>query len=140
MYLWLKVFHLFFVIAWFAGLFYLPRFFVHHSQTEDANTQIKLSLMEAKLFRFMTVILIFMLFTALGLVKLNLDYYLQSGWFHAKLTLVFGLICYHLYCGRLVKQFRIGENKRSHVFYRVFNEVPTIVLLGILILVIIKPF
>ena len=140
MILWLKVFHLFFVIAWFSGLFYLPRFFVHHSLTEDLSTQAKLSLMESKLYRFMNVILVFMLASGLALAHFNVDFYLKSGWFHAKLTLVFAMILYHFYCGRLAKQFRIGENCKSHVFYRYFNEIPALLLLGILILVIIKPF
>lgn len=140
MYLWIKAFHIIFVICWFAGIFYLPRLFVHHAMSTDAATQQRLSIMEGKLYRFVTPIAFISLGLGLWLVALNPDFYLKSGWFHAKFSLIVLLFVYHFYCGHLLKQFAAGNNTRSHVFYRVFNELPVLALFAIVILAVVKPF
>jgi putative membrane protein len=135
--LWIKAFHIIFVVSWFAGLFYLPRIFVNHAMaTEPAEIE-RLKLMEHKLYRFMAPLAILAL--ALGL-WLWLGYGFGGGWMHAKLALVVVLIGYHLYCGHLVKVFAADQNTRSHKFYRIFNELPVLVLMAVTILVVVKPF
>ena len=140
MYLWIKAFHIIFVICWFAGVFYLPRLFVHHAMSEDTATRARLSLMEGKLYRFVTPFAFLSLGFGLWMVALNPDFYLTSGWFHVKFTLIILLFAYHFYCGKLVKQFALGNNTRSHVFYRIFNELPVLALFTIVILAVVKPF
>jgi putative membrane protein len=135
--LWLKAFHIVFVVSWFAGLFYLPRIFVNQAMaTEHAEIE-RLKLMAHKLYRFMTPLALLAL--VLG-TWLWLGYGFGGGWLHAKLALVAGLIAYHLYCGHLVKVFAEGRNTRSHRFYRFFNEVPVLILTAVTILVVVKPF
>jgi putative membrane protein len=139
--LWVKAFHIVFMTAWFAGIFYLPRLFVHHAMSEDAATRDRLKIMERKLYRFITP---FMYLTvALGLWML-FDYawatYSHMLWLHIKLALVVVLIAYHFYCGRLVKEFAGDRSRRSHIFYRWFNEFPVLLLFAIVILVVVKPF
>jgi protoporphyrinogen IX oxidase len=135
--LWIKAFHIIFVTSWFAGLFYLPRLFVNHAMETNAAALARLELMEHKLYRFMTPLAVLAL--AFGLY-LWLVYHISGGWLHAKLGLVLGLIAYHLYCGKLMRDFKAGKNTRSHIWYRWFNEVPVIVLLIVVILVVVKPF
>lgn len=135
--LWLKAFHIIFVISWFAGLFYLPRLFVNHAMTTDSATSERLKIMERKLYRFMTPLGVLALASGLGLW---LGFGITGGWLHAKLALVVALIGYHLYCGKLVQSFRDDRNQRSHIFYRWFNEFPVLVLTAIVILVVVKPF
>ena len=139
--LWIKAFHLIFIITWFAGIFYLPRLFVYHAMSDDKISTERFKIMERKLYRgIMTPSGI--IATALGiwLVLLNPQYYLSQGWFHAKLALVMLLWIYHLICYRFMKQFQQDQNQHSHVFYRWFNEAPVLILMGTVILVIIKPF
>ena len=136
-YLYLKALHLFFVVAWFAGLFYLPRIFVNLAMAGDMVELARLKLMASKLYRFMTPLGVIAL--ALGLV-LWLGYGVTGGWLHAKTALVTFLIVYHLYCGRLMRAFAEGRNTRSHVWYRFFNEVPVLVLFAVVFLVVLKPF
>ncbi len=138
--LWIKAFHLIFVVCWFAGLFYLPRLFVNHAMVEDAATAERLALMEQKLYRFMTPLGLLAVSFGIWLLMLNPQYYFSQGWLHAKLSLVMGLIFYHLWCGRIVRSFAQGENTRSHVFYRVFNEAPVLVLFAVVILAVVRPF
>jgi putative membrane protein len=130
-----------FVISWFAGLFYLPRILVNLAMETDATATQRLLLMARKLYRFMTMLAIPAL--AFGLY-MWLGYGIGSGpgngWLHAKLALVVVLIGYHHACGSLLKKFERGENKRSHTWFRWFNEVPVLVLLAIVILVVVKPF
>lgn len=132
-----KALHIIFVVSWFAGLFYLPRLFVNHAMVEDAATRERLALMEHKLYRFMT---------PLGVLAVVFGFWLWfgygfgGGWLHAKTALVVGLIAYHLYCGRLMRDFAAGRNRRSHVWYRVFNEIPVLVLFVVVFLVVLKPF
>jgi putative membrane protein len=134
----LKILHIFFVISWFAGLFYLPRIFVNHAMVEDAATRERLEMMELKLYRFVTPIGVLAIVTGLWLW---FDVFWGSGgWLHVKTALVVVLAGYHLYCGRLMKDFAAGRNRHSHVWYRVFNEVPVFLLLASLVLVVMKPF
>jgi len=136
--LWVKSFHIFFVVSWFAGLFYLPRLFVNHAMADDAATRERLLMMERKLFRFMTPLGV--LAVVFGL-WLWFGYFWGSGaWMHIKLLLVVFLIAYHAYCGKLLRDFERGRNSRSHVWYRVFNEVPVFLLLGSIVLAVVKPF
>lgn len=136
--LWLKTFHIFFVVSWFAGLFYLPRLFVYHAMTEDTATRERFKVMERKLYRgIMTPTGVLTLVTGVWLWQ---GYGFKGGWLHAKLALVLLLVVYHLHCGHLVKVFRDDRNTRSHVWYRWYNEAPTIVLLAIVALVVMKPF
>jgi len=135
--LWIKAFHIIFVVSWFAGLFYLPRIFVNHAMAAEPAEIARLKRMEGKLYRFVTPIAVL----ALGFgIWLWLGYGFAGGWLHAKLFLVLLLIAYHYYCGRLVKQFAADQNIRSHVFYRWFNEIPVLILIAVTILVTVKPF
>ena len=135
--LWIKALHIIFVTSWFAGLFYLPRLFVNHAMVNDVATLARLELMEQKLYRFMFPLAVL----ALGFgLWLWLVYGITGGWLHAKLTLVLGLILYHAYCGKLMRDFKAGKNQRSHVWFRWFNEIPVLVLFAIVILVVVKPF
>ena len=134
-----KSLHLWMVVSWFAGLFYLPRIFVNLAMV-PANSlaeRDRLLLMAGKLYRFMT---------PLGILAVGLGMWLWFGygfagaWLHAKTLLVVVLIVYHLYCGQLLRQFQAGTNQRSHVWYRYFNEVPVLILIAVIFLVVLKPF
>lgn len=139
--LWVKAFHIIAVVCWFAVLFYLPRLFVYHAQTNDALSIERFKVMERKLFRGIgTPSMIATLILGAWLVSYNLEGYFQSAWFHAKLTLVVILMAYHMYCGKLLRLFANDENTRSHIFYRWFNEFPVLLLISIVILVVVKPF
>jgi putative membrane protein len=135
--LWVKAFHIIFVISWFAGLFYLPRIFVNLAMASQEAERERLLLMAGKLYRFMTPLGVLAL--AFGM-WMWLGYGIQGGWLHAKLMLVLLLVVYHFYCGRLLKAFRQGHNMHSHVWYRWFNEIPVLVMTAIVILVVVKPF
>lgn len=136
-YLYLKAFHIIFVTSWFAGLFYLPRLFVNLAMTRQEDEYRRLVLMSGKLYRFMAPLALLAL--ALGMV-LWLAYGVSGAWLHAKLTLVALLIGYHLWCGRLYRDFAAGRNRKSHVWFRYFNEFPILVLTAIVVLVVVKPF
>ena len=135
--LWIKALHIIFVTSWFAGLFYLPRLFVNHAMESNVQALARLTLMENKLYRFMTPLAVLALVFGL---YLWLIYHISGGWLHAKLVLVAGLIAYHLYCGKIMRDFKAGNNARSHVWYRWFNEAPVLILLVVVILVVVKPF
>ncbi len=139
--LWLKALHIIFVITWFAGLFYLPRLFVYHAALEagDSKGSERFKIMERRLFAMMTVGCVLAVLFG-GATLGQVPGFLQAGWMHAKLTLVVGLIGYHLWCYRLLLAFRQDRNQRSERWYRGFNEVPTVFLFGIVILVVVKPF
>lgn len=137
--LWVKAFHIIFVVCWFAGIFYLPRLFVHHASVTDAATRQRLGLMEAKLYRFMTPFMVLTLIFGAWLTSYAGSTYFSQPWFHAKLCLVAALVVYHLYCGRCIRRLHSGQDQRSHVFYRVFNELPVLALFAIVILVVVKP-
>ena len=140
--LWIKSLHIVFVVAWFAGLFYLPRIFVNLAMETHEEATARLLLMAKKLFRFTTLLAIPALLFGLWLfagygIGLNGP---GNGWMHAKLFFVLLVIGYHHACWTLLKKFARGANKRSDVFYRWFNEVPVLLLLAIVILVVVKPF
>lgn len=132
-----KALHIIFVVSWFAGLFYLPRLFVNHAMVSDAPTRERLALMEHKLYRFMTPLGILAVLLGFGLW---FGYGFSGGWLHAKTALVSLLIIYHLYCGHLMREFAAGRNRHGHRWYRVFNEVPVLVLVAVVFLVVLKPF
>lgn len=139
--LWIKAFHVIAVICWFAGLFYLPRLFVYHAMAEDEAGRERFKLMERKLYRgIMTPSMIATVVLGGWLIALNPTYYMQAGWMHAKLTLVVLLLVYHHLCARYLRAFREDRNRHTHVFYRWFNEAPVLILVGIVILVVVKPF
>jgi putative membrane protein len=137
--LWIKALHIVFISSWFAGLFYLPRIFVNLAMETDAAANQRLMLMAQKLYRFMTILMIPAL--ALGLI-LWLHYGIgkDSVWMHLKVALVFVLIGYHHFCKCLLRQFARGENTRSHIWYRWFNELPVLGMFAVVILVVVKPF
>jgi len=135
--LWVKTFHLLFVISWFAGLFYLPRILVNLAMEDNETSYARLLLMARKLYRFMTLLAVPALVFGLWLW---LGYGISGGWMHAKLALVVLLIGYHHACGSLLKKFEQKRNTRSHAWFRWFNEVPVLVLFATLILVVLKPF
>lgn len=137
--LWLKVFHIFFVIAWFVGLFYLPRLFVNHAALTDQPGLERFTGMERRLFVMMSIGAVFASVFGVALV-IAVPGFLNGGWLHAKLTLVVALLAYHVWCYRLMVAFRENRNTHSEKWYRAFNEVPTVILLGILVLVVLKPF
>ena len=136
--LWIKAWHIIFMITWFAGLFYLPRLFVYHAMTEDSTGSERFKIMERKLFfGIMTPGAVLTIVFGLWLWH---GYGFSGAWLHAKLTLVAVLIIYHFYCGKLLFAFKHDRNSHSHVFYRWLNELPVLLLVAIVILVVVKPF
>lgn len=139
--MWLKAWHLIFMVTWFAGIFYLPRLFVYHAMTEDAAGNERFKVMERKLYYFTTP---WMLLTLLFGFWMLYDYawaaYGHMLWLHIKLLLIAILVAYHLYCGHLVKQFAQDRNQRSHIWYRWFNEIPVLILFAVVLLASLKPF
>ena len=136
--LWVKSLHIIFMVTWFAGLFYLPRLFVYHAVTSDEAGVARFKVMERKLyFGIMTpgavLTIVFGLWLWLG-------FGFSGGWMHAKLLLVAVLIGYHLWCGKLVADFKRDRNRHSHVWYRWFNEFPVLILIAVVILAVVKPF
>lgn len=146
-YLWVKALHIVFVTSWFAGLFYLPRIFVNIAMIDasgaardgGSSERERLLLMAGKLYRFMGPLMVLTL--ALGLVLwLYYGVGVGAGWMHAKLAIVVLLMAYHLYCGRVLRGFRAGAGRRSHVWFRWFNELPVLALFAAVVLVVVKPF
>ena len=136
--LWIKSLHIIFMVTWFAGLFYLPRLFVYHTMAEDEAGKARFKLMERKLFfGIMTPGAVLTIVFGLWLWH---GYGFSGGWLHAKLTLVAILVAYHLYCGKLLLDFKHDRNRHSHRYYRWLNEVPVLILVAIVILVVVKPF
>ena len=136
--LWIKALHIVFMVTWFAGLFYLPRLFVYHAQATDPIGIERFKVMERKLyFGIMTPGAVL---TIVFGVWLWLGYGISGGWLQAKLALVAILIAYHLYCGKLLADFKCGHNRHSHVWFRWFNELPVLILVGVVLLVVLKPF
>jgi putative membrane protein len=127
------------VVAWFAGLFYLPRIFVNLAMVEPGSTaeRDRLLLMANKLYRFMTPLGV--LAVGLGL-WLWLGFGFSGGWLHAKTTLVVLLVAYHWHCGQLLKTFQSGSNTKRHVWFRFYNEMPVLVMFAVVFLVVLKPF
>ncbi len=137
--LWLRAFHIIFVVTWFAGLFYLPRLFVYHAAAEDHIGRERFKVMERRLFVLMTIGGSLAALFGLGLIA-SMPGLLAAGWLHLKLSLVVLLIAYHIWCYRLLITFRRDANRRSERWYRIFNEVPTVFLFAIVLLAVLKPF
>ena len=135
--LWIMALHIIFMVTWFAGLFYLPRLFVYHAMSDDAAGIVRFKVMERKLFY--GIMTPGGILTILSGVWLWQGYGFSGGWLHAKLSLVFVLIIYHIYCGKLLHDFKHDRNTRSHVFYRWLNELPVLLLIAIIVLVVVKP-
>ncbi len=140
--LWLKAFHIIFVVTWFAGLFYLPRLFVYHVEATEAVVRERLKVMQRRLLMIThvggTLALLFGLLTLLWFVRADSGY-LQQHWLHAKLALVVLLIAYHGALIYLVRQFARDANRYSSRWLRIFNEIPALLLIAIVILVVVKP-
>jgi putative membrane protein len=135
----IKAMHIIFVVTWFAGLFYLPRLFVYHAMAEDPASIERFKVMERKLY--------WGIMTPGGILAIGFGVWLWLGWFraatgwlHAKIALVVLLVLYHLWCGRLLRDFARDRNKRSHVWLRWFNEFPLLILVATVFLVVLKPF
>jgi len=137
--LWLKAFHIVFVVTWFAGLFYLPRLFVYHAAALDEVGRARFKVMERKLFVMMTIGAVLAAFFGISLLML-VPAFLENGWLHVKLVLVLLLAGYHVWCYRLLRAFNRDENRHSERWYRAFNEVPSLFLIAIVVLAVVKPF
>ena len=135
--LWIKSFHIIFMVTWFAGLFYLPRLFVYHAASTDEISNERFKIMERKLF--------YGIMTPGGIITTGLGLWLWLGygfsgtWLYAKVILVSILILYHLYCGKILLDFKHNRNHHTHVFYRWLNEFPVLILIAVVILVEVKP-
>ncbi len=138
--LWLKAFHIIFVVCWFAGLFYLPRIFVYYAASNHPQTRTQLAIMARRLYRFVTPFMYIAIALGVAMMSTNLEYYLAAKWLWLKLAGVAFLVGYHIQCGRYVYRINEGQNTHGHVFYRFFNEVPIIFLFLIVILAVLKPF
>lgn len=142
--LWLKAFHVVSVISWFAALLYLPRLFVYHAQIQGATIDdpvgnARFKVMERKLFKLMTLAAFMAVTFGVSMLAVAPEYLLMR-WLHLKLLLVMLLIGYHGACFALLQQFANDRNSHSERWYRVFNEIPALLLIGIVILVVVKPF
>ena len=138
--LWVKAFHIIAMVTWFAGLFYLPRLFVYHASSDDETSNQRFKIMERKLYfgiatpgAILTVLLGFWLIHLLGYSILS------AFWLQAKLALVALLVIYHIYCGKLLFDFKHDKNQHSHVWYRWFNELPVFILVAVILLVELQP-
>lgn len=138
--LWIKAFHIIFMVTWFSGLFYLPRLYVYHAETKDEISNARFKIMERKLyFGITTPGALFTILFGFWLFTFNPTYYLNQPWMYAKLSLVGLLVIYHVYLGKILFSFRYDKNKHSHQFYRWLNEVPVLFLISIVLLAILKP-
>ena len=140
--LWIKAFHILAMTSWMAGIFYLPRIFVHYVEGQAAGQDVaRLQIMAQKLYGFMTIMAVFTLGLGLWLwLGYGIGWGPGNGWMHAKLTVVLAVIAYHHMCARLLRQFEAGACQRSHVWFRWFNEIPVLLLLVAVVLVVVKPF
>ena len=139
--LWVKALHIAFMVAWFAGIFYLPRLFVYHAMTNQPAIDEQFKVMERKLLYFVTPFAILTLvFGVVLITAYGSAWFAASGWMHTKLLLVTLLYVYHGYCFKLLADFKNNRNQRSHRFYRVFNEVPVLILFAVIILAVVKPY
>ena len=138
--LWIKAFHIISMITWFAGIFYLPRLFVYHAQASDTLGQDRFLVMEEKLYRIiMTPSAVITIIFGAVLVSFNPQIYFASTWFILKMFLVALVLVYHVYCKRLMRQFASRQGIKTHKYYRVFNELPVLMLISIILLVVVKP-
>jgi putative membrane protein len=140
--MWLKALHLISMVAWFAGLFYLPRLYVYHAMSEDETSKERFKVMERKLFYgIMTpAAVVTFIFGFWMLFDYAWAMYGSSGWLHTKLFLLALMLVYHYFCWLWLEDFKHDRNQRDHIFYRWMNEIPTLFLLGIIILATVKPF
>lgn len=140
MYLWMKALHVIFMVTWFAGLFYLPRLYVYHAMPENRPSFELFKIMERRLFVMMTIGMVLTLLFGIIMLILGGGILFQVGWFHAKLLLLVLLFFYHYYCYKIMLQFRNETNTHDHKWYRWFNEAPSLLLILIVLLAIVKPF
>jgi protoporphyrinogen IX oxidase len=136
---WIKAWHVIFMVTWFAGLFYLPRLFVYHASATDAPGIARFRVMESRLFAIMTIGAVLTIVFGAWLLARN-PALLETGWLRAKLALVAVLIGYHAWTWRLLRDFAAARNRRSARWYRWFNEVPSLLLVGIVLLAVARPF
>jgi len=136
--LWVKAFHIIFVVTWFAGLFYLPRLYIYHREAQEQALRDQFAIMERRLLVITHIGGALALLFGIWMLLL-FPGYLKQGWLHAKLLLVFGLIIYHLYLIKLKRHFALGEFPHSSRWLRIFNEVPALLLITIIILAVVKP-
>jgi putative membrane protein len=138
---WIKALHLITLVAWFAGLFYLPRLFVYHAAANDTVGIERFKVMEHRLYYFiMAPAALLTLIFGFILLSFSAAYYSHAIWMHVKLILVGLLLIFHAYCGKLLKDFKQNKNRHSSLFYRWFNELPTLLLIAIVIMVEVQPF
>ena len=137
--LWLKAFHVIAVVTWFAGLFYLPRLFVYHADARDSISTKRFEIMERRLFAIMTLGAAASIAFGAAMI-VNTPSYLSMEWLRVKLLLVSLLVAYHVLCYKLTRDFAHGRNSRSAKWYRGFNELPSLLLVAIVILAVVKPF
>ena len=138
--IWLKAFHVIFMVAWFAGLFYLPRLFVNHAETNSKEVREHLKGMEKRLLYFISPFALITVCLGIAIiVQYGSAWFVSAHWLHLKILLVIGLLAYHAYCFVLVKTFREDKNIRSGRFYRLFNEAPVFIMFAVILLVYIKP-
>lgn len=138
--LWTKAIHIFFVVAWFAGLFYLPRLYVYHADAQDPISHERFCVMERRLYIMTTLGMVGTWVFGLWTLMIGPQVWLQAGWLHAKLGLVVLLSAYHGWLKTRLRAFAQGRNDKSARFYRWMNEVPSLLLLAIVLLVVLKPF
>ena len=140
--LWYKALHLIFMVTWFSGLFYLPRLFVYHAMSDDKISIDRFKIMEKKLFYGIATPggLLTIIFGVCLLVSNGMTSYSGQLWLSLKMILVAILVLYHIYCFSLLQDFKYNRNKHTHIWYRWFNEVPVLILVGIVLLAVIKPF
>lgn len=136
--LWIKALHVIFMVTWFAGLFYLPRLFVYHADCHDEAGHQRFLVMERKLYAIMTIGGVVTAVFGIWLI-LGWHWPIAELWLQIKLALVAALIAYHLWCARLVKQFRVGDNRHSGIFFRWFNEFPALILVAVVLLAVLRP-
>ena len=140
-YLWLKAFHIVFVVTWFAALFYMPRLFVYHRSADDTISLERFKVMEHKLYRIiMTPSMLLTVVLGVVLLWLTWESWAQHAWIWLKIVLVVVLIGYHHYCGAMIKAFARDERPHSEKFFRIFNELPSLLLILIVLLAVLKPF
>lgn len=139
--LWVKALHIFFMVAWMAGIFYLPRLFVYFAENEDPNLRKVFNIMQRRLWFFVAPFALLTLIFGVWLIAIyGMDWFRASTWLHVKLALLVGLYAYYGYLYKIMRDLAKGRNIRSSKFYRILNEAPVLVLLAIVILAIVKPF
>jgi len=138
--LWVKAFHIIFMVTWFAALFYLPRLFVYHADSSDETSNARFKIMERKLFYGITTpSAIVAIILGSWLLIANSSHFMAWWWMHVKLAMVALVIVYHFVCWRFMISLREQRSQRSHRYFRVFNELPVFLLVGIVILIVVKP-